>query len=723
MERNVSPRICKSRPAPTPLDIRPIWPAGELLNDEKCKATLRLTAVPPHALTQRDAAAAAHKGFASRYDDFERLARVFENSGIRQRFTVRPLEWYLEPLGWPERNAAYLEGAAELFFDAAKGALDGAGVRAADVDTVVTVSSTGIATPSLEARVAGRIGFRPDVERVPVFGLGCAGGVSGLSIGARLAQSRPGSLVLVVAVELCTLAFRLDKLTKENIVATALFGDGAAACVLRSGETGIASVEMSGQHTWPDTLDIMGWDVDAEGFGVIFDRAIPPFAQANIAPAVVRHPRPGRAGPRRHRSLRLPPGRRQGHRGPGARAVARTGLARSRAQRARRLWQHVGADGALRARAADRGRTAVAHAADRDGAGLHRELRFPEERRVTPAAVLLALVTVERLAELWLARRNTAALLAKGAVEVAAGHYPLIVAAACCSGCPGLWIFGWARPVSLPWLAVFLVLQLLRVWVLLTLGRRWTTRIIVLPGAPLVASGPYRYVSHPNYLVVVGEIAVLPLCLGLPWFALLFSAANAARPGDPHSRRERGPRRSARWSRLLTPTTERPVAAATWIGFGAMCVGMFMAILDVQIVATSLPTIQSALGIAPDQMSWVQTAYLIAEVIAIPLTGFLMRVLSMRWLFVSSVTLFTLASIGCAASGQLPDAGRLAGAAGLFRRNADPGGVRRRLPALSGTAPGPRDDDRRRHGGSRRRPPDRSPAAGSPRPSPGTGCS
>ena len=150
----------------------------------------------------------------------------------------------------------------------------------------MTVSSTGIATPSLEARVAGRIGFRPDVERVPVFGLGCAGGVSGISIGARLAQARPGSLVLVVAVELCTLAFRLDKLTKENIVATALFGDGAAACLLRSGEAGIAAVEMSGQHTWPDTLDIMGWDVDTEGFGVIFDRAIPPFAQANIAPAI-----------------------------------------------------------------------------------------------------------------------------------------------------------------------------------------------------------------------------------------------------------------------------------------------------------------------------------------------------------------------------------------------------------------------------------------------------
>lgn len=146
---------------------------------------------------------------------------------------------------------------------------------------------------------------------------------------------------------------------------------------------------------------------------------------------------------------------------------------------------------------------------------------------MTPAAILLSLVTVERLAELWLAHRNTAALLAKGGQEVAAAHYPVIVLLHAL-WLAGLWAFASSQPVSLPWLGVFLVLQLLRGWVLLTLGDRWTTRIIVLPGAPLVASGPYRYVSHPNYLVVVAEIAVLPLCLGLPWFAALFSAANAA---------------------------------------------------------------------------------------------------------------------------------------------------------------------------------------------------
>ncbi len=244
------------------------------------------TAVPPHVLRQSDVAAAANQGFAERYGDFERMARVFKSSGIRQRHAVRPIDWYLTPLGWPERASAYLEGACNLFVEAAKRALDAAELDAAQVDTVVTISSTGIATPSLDARVAGRLGFRPDVERVPVFGLGCAGGVSGFSIASRLACSRPGSIVLLVAVEVCTLAFRLDELTKANIVATALFGDGAAACVLSANDGGGPAVEMSGQHTWPDTLDIMGWRIDPQGFGVIFDRDIPPFAQQHIAPAI-----------------------------------------------------------------------------------------------------------------------------------------------------------------------------------------------------------------------------------------------------------------------------------------------------------------------------------------------------------------------------------------------------------------------------------------------------
>lgn len=144
---------------------------------------------------------------------------------------------------------------------------------------------------------------------------------------------------------------------------------------------------------------------------------------------------------------------------------------------------------------------------------------------MTPGAIFLAIVTAERLTELWLARRNTTALLKNGAFEIAAGHYPLIVLIHAL-WLAGLWLIGWSSPLNLGWLVTFLALQVLRVWVLMTLGRRWTTRIIVLPDAPLIETGPYRFFLHPNYFVVIGEIAVVPLCLGLPWYALIFSAAN-----------------------------------------------------------------------------------------------------------------------------------------------------------------------------------------------------
>ncbi|MEN3952815.1 type III polyketide synthase [Iodidimonas sp. SYSU 1G8] len=244
------------------------------------------TAVPPHLLTQVDAARIARTLFAARYPDFDRLEKVFATTGIQTRHLIRPVDWYLEQRGWGERTEGYLDGACDLFVDAARRALDAAGCQACEVDTVITISSTGIATPSIEARVHGRMGFRPDVQRVPVFGLGCAGGVQGLALADRLARAAAGSTVLLVAVEVCSAAFRLDTLTKANIVATALFGDGAAAAVLRSGAVGLASIEGAGEHLWADTLGIMGWSVDEVGLGVIFDREIPPFARDNVGPAI-----------------------------------------------------------------------------------------------------------------------------------------------------------------------------------------------------------------------------------------------------------------------------------------------------------------------------------------------------------------------------------------------------------------------------------------------------
>ena len=143
------------------------------------------------------------------------------------------------------------------------------------------------------------------------------------------------------------------------------------------------------------------------------------------------------------------------------------------------------------------------------------------------ASVILALVTAQRLGELALSRHNTRRLLARGAIEVGASHYPLIVSVHA-AWLIALWIWGRGESVNLVALAVFIALQGLRVWIIATLGVRWTTRIIVLPGEPLVASGPYRYLSHPNYAVVAAEIATLPLALHLPMLALIFTALNAA---------------------------------------------------------------------------------------------------------------------------------------------------------------------------------------------------
>jgi len=146
---------------------------------------------------------------------------------------------------------------------------------------------------------------------------------------------------------------------------------------------------------------------------------------------------------------------------------------------------------------------------------------------VTLNLLILALVTLQRLGELWLANRNTRRLLSQGAREHAPGHYPLIVAVHAL-WLATLWWFGLDRPLDIFWLAMFVIVEIARIWVLASLGPRWTTRIIVLPEAPLVRRGPYRFVNHPNYLVVVAEIVVLPLVFGLWSVALLFSALNAA---------------------------------------------------------------------------------------------------------------------------------------------------------------------------------------------------
>ena len=243
------------------------------------------TQTPPHELHQDVAVEVAREVMAGNFRDFERMTSVFTNAGIQQRQLARPVDWYRTERTFAERTAVYLDTGLDLFIAAATRALAEAGLSADMVDTIVTVSSTGIATPSLEARALGPMGFRTDVARVPVFGLGCAGGVSGLGLAAKLARAAPGSTVLFVTVELCSLAFQTGNVGKADVISVALFGDGAAACVIKAGDEGFVQITGSGEKIWPDTLDIMGWDIKPEGLGVVLNRAIPTFARDHMRAA------------------------------------------------------------------------------------------------------------------------------------------------------------------------------------------------------------------------------------------------------------------------------------------------------------------------------------------------------------------------------------------------------------------------------------------------------
>ena len=247
------------------------------------------TAVPPHELPQDLVLDYARRILGPRYSQFERLAKTFTTSGVEKRYSMAPPDWFEAPKTWPERNQIYLEGSKALFIKTAKACLESACLAPDQIDTIVTVSSTGIATPTIEALAWKEMGFRNDVRRIPVFGLGCAGGVSGLSIAQAQAEARPGSHVLIVALEACTLSFRSDRLQKADIIATVLFGDGAAGACLSTSrlDTNLPKIELGAgqEEIWADTLSIMGWDVDEAGLGVIFDRSIPEFAEKHIAEA------------------------------------------------------------------------------------------------------------------------------------------------------------------------------------------------------------------------------------------------------------------------------------------------------------------------------------------------------------------------------------------------------------------------------------------------------
>jgi alkylresorcinol/alkylpyrone synthase len=244
------------------------------------------TSVPPYRLDQGDVAAIAPQLFDQRRSNIERLMPVFQNAGISRRYSCVPLDWYREPHGWEERNRLYLLHAVGLLERAASEALEKAGRRPSDIAAVVVASTTGIATPSLDALILNRLNLPCHVQRLPIFGLGCGGGAIGLGHAATLARLQTEGDVLFLAVELCGLTFRQGDMSNSNIIAAALFGDGAAAMVLgRPGSLG-PRLGPAGTHTWPRSLDVMGWDVCDDGLGVIFSRDIPTIVREELGAAL-----------------------------------------------------------------------------------------------------------------------------------------------------------------------------------------------------------------------------------------------------------------------------------------------------------------------------------------------------------------------------------------------------------------------------------------------------
>ena len=248
------------------------------------------TAVPRHRLRLDDVRDYARAKRSGHIEDFDRLIMIYGNAGVEERCSCVPLEWYGSPRGWVEKNALFLENAVALLEEAASSALAKAGLTPQQVDWLVVVSTTGIATPDLGARLMQVMPFRTETRRLPIFGLGCAGGVLGLARAADLARASPEANVLLLVVELCGLTFRYDDLSKNNVVATALFSDGAVAAVLRAGGNGDAgpAIGAGGEHTWPNSLDVMGWRVEDDGLGVIFSRSIPQIVLTELRPVADR---------------------------------------------------------------------------------------------------------------------------------------------------------------------------------------------------------------------------------------------------------------------------------------------------------------------------------------------------------------------------------------------------------------------------------------------------
>lgn len=242
------------------------------------------TAVPPHKVLQSDVRDLVQNLFSGEYKGLDRLLPVFENTQIESRYFSKPLDWFAKQQRFVESSAAFVETAQNLITEAAEHAITSANIKRNDIAMVIAVSTTGISTPSLDAKLIQSLHLPNTTKRVPIWGLGCAGGVAGLARASELARTLPeGKYALLVGVELCSLTFQRNDISKSNIIASSLFADGAAAVILENtDDSENLSILASHSYLFDDSEDIMGWDIIETGLKVRFSRDIPTLIRSNL---------------------------------------------------------------------------------------------------------------------------------------------------------------------------------------------------------------------------------------------------------------------------------------------------------------------------------------------------------------------------------------------------------------------------------------------------------
>ncbi len=242
------------------------------------------TALPPHRIGQEEAKRFARGMFSRADGDFERLLPIFDNVHVDTRYFCVPVEWFEEDHTFPEKNSLYVEHALELSEKAARRALDRAGVDPGEVGAIFFVSTTGLSTPSLDSKLIFRLGLSEHTRRVPIWGLGCSAGAAGLARASEYARLYPDETILLIGVELSGLTFQRGDRSKSNLISTSLFADGAAAVLIGGPRARGPEILGSFSTTWPDTEDVMGWDLIETGLKVQLSKSVPVIVQERFRP-------------------------------------------------------------------------------------------------------------------------------------------------------------------------------------------------------------------------------------------------------------------------------------------------------------------------------------------------------------------------------------------------------------------------------------------------------